>query len=152
MRSYSFYVGTTTFHDAHISTKAIDAFPRELRSAVFNSRNCVYGVWEEETEETAIYTAELASDEIAQRIGYAIALLTGNDCVLVIRAATREESHQAMHSTARYRVTREIRYAGNRTLLDETGPLAMGYAFTHDVRGDYVAYLVNSDASISPVE
>ena len=150
MRSYSFYVGSTETYDAHCPNDVYlwRAFPE----GDLTPETRTYGVWNGDTENTSIYTAELASDEIAQRIGYAIALLTGNDCVLVIRAATREESHQAMHSTARYRVAREIRYAGNRTLLDETGPLAMGYAFTHDVRGDYVAYLANSDATISAID
>lgn len=147
MRTYDFYVGTVPFHNAHISMKALDAFPETMRDIVFDSRKRVYGVWEGVTEETAIFSAELASDEIAQRIAYAIAILTGNDCVLVIRPADEMAHEKSFNSTARYRVRREFRYAGNRTLLGDE----IGYAFTRDVKGSHVAYLVNNDATLSHV-
>ena len=153
--SYSFYVGTTPTHDAHLNgARAADAFPLEIARSVFESRIRTYGVWEGETEETAIYEARLADDATAQRIAYAIAILTGNDCVMVTRDAFKGESDRAMTSTARYRVREVMTTEGDRTLyqVDHDADDNLGYRFERDVKGDEIAYLVHSDASVTPVK
>ena len=145
---YSFYVGSTPQFDAHISTRAIDAFPRELWPSLFLHKECVYGEWEGKREETVILTAEFDSDAIAQRIAYAVAILTGNDCVMVLRRALLTEGIKAMDSIARYTATREFTNTGNRTFFNHESE---GERFTPDIRGEYVAYLVHADATVTPI-
>ena len=106
----------------------------------------------------------LADDSTAQRIAYAIAIATGNDCVMVTRDLARGEGDRAMTSIRRFIVSEESRVAfGNRTLygspyrtsgatdfVDEISP-GLGYRFVPDVKGDEIAYLVHADASVSAV-
>jgi hypothetical protein len=148
--SYSFYVGETYWHDAHVGSKAAEAMPGELRIDAHDSRERLYGVWEGKTERVAVYRLPLADDAVAQRIAYAIAILTGNECVMVTRDAFKGESDRAMNSTARFRVSARIAEDGNRTLYDGTVP-GRGYRFEPDVKGDEIAYLVHSDATVSAV-
>lgn len=149
--SYSFYVGETYWYDAHVGSKAAEAMPGELRIDAHDSRERLYGVWEGKTERVAVYRLPLADDAVAQRIAYAIAILTGNECVMVTRDAFMGESDRAMNSTARFRVSARITEDGNRTLYDGT-VLGRGYRFEPDVKGDEIAFLVHADATVSAVQ
>lgn len=150
MNTYSFYVGSTDTHDAHSGYRGDLA--RMLAQLADAPRvTNLWGVWDDEVERVARYDVTLADDATALRVAYALTVLTGNECVMVTRDALPVQDGFTMSSARAYRVTREIRYSGNRTLMDETGPLAAGWALTRDVTGGTVAYLVWSDAHVSPV-
>lgn len=157
MALYDFFVGSTARHDAHNGYR--DAVARLFYSANLLPRvQNVYGVWEGETENVAQYTVELADDAAAQRVAYGLAILTGNDAVLVSRLAIKGEESLVFGSTRAYRVSEETRFSGNRTIVgnpfhgcngwDETP----GYAYVPDSRGSHVAYLVWSDARVTAVD
>lgn len=150
---YSFFVGSTDTHDAHESIDSI-VMQAALLPTVLHDAGKVFGVWEGQTERVAQYDVELSSDAVAQRIAYALSILTGNDCVLVIRDVEEREEHPAFNSIRRYRTFRETRYSGNRTLHTPpphyiTDPA--GWVLTPSVTGGTVAYLVWQDASVTPV-
>lgn len=153
---YSFYVGSTNTHSAHNAsdrTRILDLLDG-VTGTEDNLPELVWGFWEGEIERTAVYSVELASDAVAQRIAYAISILTGNDCVLVTRGVETREEHPAFNSIRRYRTFRETRYSGNRTLHTPpphfmTDPA--GWVLTPSVTGNTVAYLVWQDASVTPV-
>jgi|SRR6478735_5504936 len=152
---YSFFVGSTTFYDAHTGTHAADAFPRGTRHIAHEGRVKAYGVWQGERENVAIYAADLASDEIAQRIAYAIATATGNDAVMVSRLAFDADNFATFGSPAAYRCQAETTCEGDRTipLYDGSYPSnGVGIRYTPDRRGGLVVWLVNADATVSAVK
>lgn len=148
--AYSFYVGSAGFFDARTGSAAAYAIPRELRIAAHDARDIVTGVWDGDTEETAVYQLNLSDDARAQRIAYAMAIATGNDSILVTRDIRPGERDSAMSSIRRFIVSTERATTGNRTLYP--GNPEAGYRFVPDARGDEVAFLVNADATVSAVQ
>jgi hypothetical protein len=159
--AYTFYVGSTSQHGAHDED---DAWTLRAIVGQGDAPDYIWGVWDGEVEATAAYQLRLADDATAQRIAYALAILTGNDCVMVTRDLARGEGDRAMASVRPFIVSQESRVAfGNRTLytspyrnsgapdfVDEISP-GLGYRFVPDVKGDEIAYLVWADASVSAV-
>ena len=153
---YSLFVGSTATYDAHLKrSTVVEAFPPAMREAVEDSILRASGVWNGERENVAIYSVDLASDDIAQRIAYAIAIATGNDAVMVTRGATDADDVATFGSLAAYRVAAEQSTTANRTILpyaDGRYPSnGVGIRYTPDRRGHVVAWLVNADASVSAV-
>ncbi len=154
---YSFYVGSTDAHHAHTvqGNPVPDAFPLHLGNV---ERALVYGVWGGVTEATAIYSAELASDDVAQRIAYAMTVLTGNACVLVVRDTNDRDDVHSLNSTRRFRVSSRTVLTGDRTLYTESGQTVKGaddwpgYRYESDPTGAEIAYLVHLDATVTPVQ
>lgn len=151
MRTYSFYVGSTDTHDAHRNhASVVPAFGEAYRTqGVAFTR----GVRNGATENVAIYTVELASDVQAQRLAFALAVLTGNDAVLTVRDVDRDDHTRVFGSTAAYRVDIKRDSAGNRTLYvtDQGAHPFAGYRYTPTAGGAYVAYLVGLDNTVTPV-
>lgn len=116
MSLYDFYVGSTATHDAHS-----DSLDRYLSDTFGEFRaQHVWGVWDGDTEEVAQYTLDLPTDAVAQRVATALAALTRNDAVLVSRLATdRDHTSGGFGDMGKYRVNRETRTDGNRTLLSD---------------------------------
>lgn len=151
MRTFSFYVGSTDTHDAHRShTRVVPAFGEAYRT---QGVTFTQGVWDGVTENVAIYTVELATDVQAQRIAFALAVLTGNVAVLVVRDTDRDDHARTFGSTAAYRVDAIGSLNGNRTLYQASAATepGAGYTYTPAVMGAYVAYLVGLDNTVAPV-
>lgn len=156
---YSFYVGSHGFYDAHTGSAAAYAMPKGLREDAHEARTRAYGVWEGEAEQVAIYELRLPDDAAAQRIAYAVAVATGNDAVMVIRAVNPGERDAAMSSVRRFMVDVEYVTEGNRTLIAGEGSPTLiagvgdseGYRYVPSVKGWTVAFLVHSDATVSAV-
>lgn len=145
---YVFFIGSTDWYDAHTGTAHADAFPSlEFYRNHVQGAN-LRGVWEG-VEENVLHLAvdDLASDEVAQRIAYAIGRRTANDAVLVMRDATPADDTRSLASLARYRVQAIATDEGNRTIV----PGASSYRLERSVTGPYVAFLVWADASVTPV-
>ena len=151
MPEYTFYVGSTDRWHGHWRLWTTGAI--EHGDVV---KLC--GVWAGQREATGAYTLSLDSDAIAQRVAYGMAVETGNDSVLCVRGLDNFERELSLKSVARYVVTmRHDITDGNRTLYEtpDDGALtipddgALGWEFVHDIRGEYVAYLVNSDATVA---
>lgn len=154
---YSFFVGSTPAHDAHLKRSlVVEAFPPAMRQAVEDDLLKASGVWQGERENVAIYTAELASDDIAQRIAYAITAATGNDAVMVTRVAFDADDVATFGSPAAYRCMAESSLYGDRTILpyaDGRYPSnGTGIRYTPDRRGYMLVWLVNADATVSAVQ
>jgi hypothetical protein len=145
--AYSFYVGSSDTHAAH--SRPADGSPLAAVVSRMGYARRAYGVWEGEHEEISIYRGVYASDAEAQRVAYALAILTGNACVMVTRDLTQTDIDRSLASVRAYRVTAEAAENGNRTILSSGS--STGYRFERDVRGETVAYLVHSDASVSAV-
>jgi hypothetical protein len=106
-----------------------------------------YGEWEGVREAVGVYRIELANDAIAHRLAFGIAVITRNDAILVTRPLMNGEGDNSMNSTARFRVEPHIAYSGNRTIV----PNGWNYKYVKTAAGDYVAFLVNSDATVSAI-
>lgn len=142
-----FYVGSTDTHAAHARVQDGSPMARIVsRAGYFRT---IHGIWDGNSEESTIYAFPRMSDSAAQRIAYALTILTGNDCVLVVRAVNSGED-SPMVSARAYRVSVEWRNDGNRSLIDSQS--SEGYAYVRNVRGGNVAYLVHSDNSVTTVE
>lgn len=148
MRTYSFYVGSTDTHDAHRNVAGIADTLAHV--GVVRAPALTHGVWDGVTENVAIYTVELATDVQAQRIAFALAVLTGNVAVLVVRDTDRDDYSRTFGSTAAYRVDMHTERTGNRTLITDYDGQA-GYRYTPSVGGSFVAYLVGLDNTVTPV-
>lgn len=152
MRTYSFYVGSTDAHNAHAPFALTPTFARMgLPDSV---PTLTHGIWEGTTENVAIYTVSLATDVQAQRLAFALAVLTGNDAILVVRDTDRDDYSRTFGSTAAYRVDIEHVLTGNRTMYpaDPFEPRHYGYRYTPAVGGVYVAFLVGLDNTVTPVQ
>jgi hypothetical protein len=140
---YSFFVGSVPGYDAHAESGAdVTGYP-------------VTGVWNNQTERTMRYDLECSTDEQARMIGYALCRITGNEAVLIKRAATPGDDTRSMGSPVRFRCGLEVRYSGNRTLYSASGLARCtdpaGWVLTPDARGEFVAYLAWGDATVTPV-
>lgn len=148
MRTYSFYVGSTDAHNAHAPFALTPTFVRMgLPDSV---PTLAHGIWDGTTENVAIYTVSLATDVQAQRLAFALAVLTGNYAILVVRDTDRDDYSRTFGSTAAYRVDQRTTYSGNRTFIPEYGAGA-GYRYIPAVGGAYVAFLVGLDNTVTPV-
>lgn len=155
---YSFFVGSTTQHSAHdhVDNTLLEAYL--LRTHVFDAPVLTFGVWEGETEATAIYSAELSDDATAQRVAYAMAVLTGNAVVMVVRDTTDRDTYQSLNSTMRYRASIAYTCDGNRTISHPSNVVdgvpmwgSLGYAYESDPTGPEIVFLVGLDATVSPL-
>lgn len=112
-----------------------------------------FGVWNGEREHVGILTVEFNSDADAQRYAYALTVVTRNDCVLVVRRLDEFERNLSLRSVARYVVRKQYSTTGNRTLRAHPASNDdMGHQYVHDINGHYVAWLINSDATVSEVK
>lgn len=145
MNTYQLFVGSTDTFDAHgmVPLRAVGA--AQTHGAVTTTP--VYGEWEGMRENVAILTVTLPSDAIAERIAFLATVETGNDCVLVVRYVSPDDD-SPMHSRRAYRVREEWAGTGNRTLYGDSG---RGTRFVPDQFGEFVAFLVNADATIGKV-
>lgn len=153
MHIYSFYVGTTDTHYAHgpVPTHAVGI--STFGTGQYGTR-AVWGIWEGDFEPTCIYTVELDDDTAAHALSHTLAVLTGNDAILVVRNATPADTGKVFNSPSQYRARRVESLEGNRTLdhnpaqydttLHTPASWGPGYRFERDIKGDYVAYLVSA--------
>lgn len=151
---FDYFVGSTDTHRAHSDSHAFDYLASQFPGT---RSQRVWGLWEGRTEDTVQYTVDLPSDAVAQRVAVALAALTGNDAVLVSRLAGRLwDDARAFDSTARYRVSTQTRYVGNRTLLADPAGWhytdgQAGIAYVPDVKGSHIAFLAWTNGTLSAV-
>jgi hypothetical protein len=152
VNAYLAYIGTGTVSSR---SAAFDALPKGQRSESFWTKLECVGVWEGVAEEVTRIRFDAPDDATAQRYAYAMAVLSGNDAVLISREAIAGEDDFTMSSARAFRVATVAAYAGeNRTVAADNlidALHAPGWAYTPDVRGDEVAYLVWADGHVSPV-
>ena len=158
MAAYRFYVGSTDSWLGHWSM----TIGSVANGALLHPRKLA-GEWNGATEYTGEFTIELDSDAAAQRVAYAMAVITHNAAILVVRDLDSFERELSLKSVARYVVTmRHDILSGNRTFsnvpdeprvytVDYLSQREYGYAYAHDIKGEYVAWLVNSDATVSAI-
>lgn len=150
MTLYDLYVGSTARHAAHTDDTAADYYLSQFPGT---RSQRVWGVWDGVTEDVAQYTVDLASDAHAQRVAVALAALTGNDCVLILRM-TRDADSPAggMGNLSAYRVTPEGTTEGNRTLFSRSDDeFAYGVTYAPDREGSHVAFLAWNNGTVSGV-
>lgn len=141
---YDLYVGSSRRFSAHASRA--ESWPEILHDSKLQH---VHGEWNGTLEETLQITAELANDDAAFRVAYALQVITGNDSILVTRLATPSDD-SPMNSMRRFRAETVTKESGNRTILG-VGEHLVGFAYQPSVTGAYVAALVHFDTSVTPV-
>lgn len=147
MHDFTFYVGSTASHRAHLDDTAVAYLAQHFPGRVTSYR--VWGVWDGQTEDVAVFAVADLTDRVASRVAVALAALTGNDCVLYTRPATVQDDTRSLDSTAHYRARWTEAATGNRTLLSQGDP--DGLALTRDVTGSLVAVLAWQNGTLSAV-
>lgn len=122
---YDFHVGSTVQHDAHENDDAVAYLARHYPGSTSQR---LWGTWDGDTERTAMFTVELPTDAVAERLAGILAALTGNDCVMVVRLARDADSPAGgFGDRGRFRVSPRTVSDGNRTLFsDPFGRIAVG--------------------------
>lgn len=154
MTTYLAYIGTSST-PAKLPSMALDALPLSQRSESHWQGVSLVGVWEGQSERVMRYPFTAPDDATALRYAYAMAILSGNDAVLISREYRPGEGDNSFQSVRPYIVSTIAAYAGqNRTVATDSlaeAEEAPGWAYTPDVRGDEVAYLAWSDGHVSSV-